>query len=77
MSAAGRAGHAYLSRAPDINSVFFVGDHIACALVFSSPGQRPSELLQSLGVCRRRPLLTIFQNSSPLDLLDRLEPNLI
>ena len=44
----------------------------------SSPGQRPSELLPSLGICRpsivRRKL---FQKSSPLKLLDQLKPNLV
>ena len=43
----------------------------------SSPGQRPGELLPSLGVQHRRLSLTIFQNSSPLTLLDQLEPHLV
>ena len=48
-------------------------------IIFSWPGQRPCELLPSLGFRRRRPhcLLTIFQKSSPLTLLDQLEPNLV
>ena len=51
--------------------------NVTGTLFFSSPGQRPCELLPSLGVRHRLSLSTIIQNSSPLKLLDLLEPNLV
>ena len=45
--------------------------------VFSSPGRRPCELLPSLGIYCHPSLLTIFQNSFPLKLLDQLELNVV
>ena len=50
-------------------------------VLFSSPGQRPCELLPSLGIRRslvsvRRTSWTFTFKSSPLKLLNRIKPNL-
>jgi hypothetical protein len=56
-------------------------EHVIEGAIFSSPGQRPSEFLPSLGIrLSVRPSIVrrkLFQKSSPLKLLDQLKPNLV
>ena len=57
----------------EVNSI----THFGVVALFSSPGERPSELLPSLGVRRLSVRRKLFQKSSPLKLLDQLYPNLV